>query len=401
MSISETDPFLFRGGLLLHAAIVAVVLAGVMQPGPLTAVCSLPPFVGLGIISYGVYVFHWPIFLYLDEERTGLDAGALTALRFAVTIALAAVSYVFLERPIRTGRWKRPVRWTLAPVAIAAVLATVLVVSATAPPPAIRLTPVSAELPEAPAAAPPKDVASGNVASGIATPAHAAPKRPPVVLVVGDSVALTLGRGIERWGLTRGAVVDNQTVIGCTVLVGVELRGYFGTSDRGPDPCGSLARFPSLVQQVRPDVVVMLYGAWEVYDTSWDGGEPGLQPGDAEWNARYEDAIAQTVTMLSATGAQMLWLTPPCFEELRGNHRDREWFDPERIEVLGRLADAVAATNGMTVSHELTRTGCPVDFDARPDGVHYDDPGADVATAFIVPELERLLAMRRDGTVLR
>ena len=111
--------------------------------------------------------------------------------------------------------------------------------------------------------------------------------------------------------------------------------------------------------------------------------------------------MAQTVTMLSATGAQMLWLTPPCFEELRGNHRDREWFDPERIEVLGRLADAVAATNGMTVSHELTRTGCPVDFDARPDGVHYDDPGADVATAFIVPELERLLAMRRDGTVLR
>ena len=286
MSISETDPFLFRGGLLLHAAIVAVVLAGVMQPGPLTAVCSLRPFVGLGIISYGVYVFHWPIFLYLDQERTGLDGGALTALRFAVTIALAAVSYVFLERPIRTGRWKRPVRWTLAPVAMAAVLATVLVISATAPPPAIRLTPVSAELPEAPAAAPPKDVASGNVASGIATPANAAPTRPPVVLVVGDSVALTLGRGIERWGLTRGAVVDNQTVIGCSVLVGVELRGYFGTSDRGPDPCGSLARFPSLVQQVRPDVVVMLYGAWEVYDTSWDGGDTWFAPGDAEWNAR-------------------------------------------------------------------------------------------------------------------
>ena len=111
--------------------------------------CSLPPLVGLGIISYGVYVYHWPIFLYLDQQRTGLDAGALTMLRLAVTIALAALSYVFLERPIRTGRWKRPVRWAIAPVALGAIIAVVLVISATAPPPAIRLEPVSAELPEA------------------------------------------------------------------------------------------------------------------------------------------------------------------------------------------------------------------------------------------------------------
>ena len=129
---------------------------------------------------------------------------------------------------------------------------------------------------------------------------------------------------------------------------------------------GSLARFPTLVQRVQPDVVVLLYGAWDVYDTSWDGGDTWFAPGDAEWNARYKDAIAQTVELLSATGARMLWLTPPCFEAPRGDIHDGEWFDRARVEVLGNLADEVAPTNGMTVSHELTRTGCPVDFDARP-----------------------------------
>ena len=215
-------------------------------------------------------------------------------------------------------------------------------------------------------------------------------------MVVGDSVALTLGRGIERYGATHGLIVDNAARMGCTVLVGVQLRGgYFGTADRGPDPCGSLARFPELVERVAPDVVVMLYGAWDVYDASWDGGRTWYEPGEPEWNAHYRAAIAQTAAMLSAGGARLLWLTPPCFAQRPGSDRGGDGFDPARVAILGHLADDVAARNAMTVSHELTRTGCPVDFDARPDGVHYGDPAADAATALIAPQLERLLALRQ------
>ncbi len=384
----ESDPGLFRGGLLLHALLVCVVLVGVSEPGPLRAVCSFRPLAALGVISYGVYVFHWPLFLLLDERRTGLDAGAVTAVRLAATLGIAALSYVALEQPIRARRRIRRAPWLVAPAGIALVVTALIAVSATAPGPTIVFEPafVGAAARRPPPSQPP-----------VGAPAPTVPTaRPGVVLVVGDSVAVTLGRGIERWGANHGVLVDNAARLGCTVLVGVQLRGgYFGTTDRGLDPCGSLARFPELVEQVSPDVVVMLYGAWDVYDASWDGGRTWFEPGQPAWNAHYRSAIAQTAAMLSAGGARLLWLTPPCFAPPPGSGRGGDGFDPARVAILGRLADDVAARNGMTVSHELTRTGCPVDFGARPDGVHYGDPAADAATALIAPPLERLLAMRQ------
>jgi len=61
------------------------------------------------VISYGVYLFHWPIFLWLSPERTGLPAVPLLALRLTVTLTLAILSFRFLERPILTGaRLRRP-----------------------------------------------------------------------------------------------------------------------------------------------------------------------------------------------------------------------------------------------------------------------------------------------------
>ena len=63
----RTTPFLYRGGFLLLALAVAVVIAAAVQPkaGPLGRVLSLPPLRALGLISYGVYLWHWPVYLML------------------------------------------------------------------------------------------------------------------------------------------------------------------------------------------------------------------------------------------------------------------------------------------------------------------------------------------------
>ena len=57
--------------------------------------------------------------------------------------------------------------------------------------------------------------------------------------------------------------------------------------------------------------------------------------------------------------------------------------------MLGAIDREVARDNGMTVSPVAHDLGCPVDFEARPDGVHYDDAGADAVAARLGPQITR------------
>jgi peptidoglycan/LPS O-acetylase OafA/YrhL len=112
-----SSPTLYRGGLLLCSVAAAVAIAAAIQPtrGPVAIGASFKPLVWLGLISYGVYLYHWPIFVWLSPERTGLDGWSLFATRLAVTLAVAVASYVVVEQPIRHGTGWRPRTKVLAP----------------------------------------------------------------------------------------------------------------------------------------------------------------------------------------------------------------------------------------------------------------------------------------------
>ena len=100
---------LYRGGLFLCGLSVAAVIAAVAHPrsGPLAAVLSIRPLRWLGMISYGLYLWHWPVFIVLDEQRVGLSRWPLFAVRLVVSLALALVSFYALEKPIRERRVPR------------------------------------------------------------------------------------------------------------------------------------------------------------------------------------------------------------------------------------------------------------------------------------------------------
>lgn len=87
-----------RGTALEHAAYVVLVahataLAGARHYGALTRLTQRHD------ISYGVYIYHWPVEQALLVELPGIGVAALIALTLPITAALAVASWRFVEEP--------------------------------------------------------------------------------------------------------------------------------------------------------------------------------------------------------------------------------------------------------------------------------------------------------------
>src|SRR5262249_37039748 len=140
----DNATWLYRGGLTLTALLVSVVLASVTGegPGPVGRLLSLRAVRWIGVISYGLYLWHWPVYLALSPGRTGLDGPALLSVRLTCTVAVATASYYFVERPIRRGALRGWRGRVLTPPAALRVAAAVFCV--TTRPPATRLASAAA-----------------------------------------------------------------------------------------------------------------------------------------------------------------------------------------------------------------------------------------------------------------
>ncbi|MCH8850377.1 MAG: acyltransferase [Chloroflexi bacterium] len=152
----ENSQLLYRGGFLLLALAVAVVIVAAVAPkgGILTNVLSFAPLRGLGLISYGVYLWHWPVYLVLTPERIGWDGHQLFAVRVLATLAIAIASYRIVEMPFRRGGlWRWRASWVLAP-ASAAVLVIGIVLVTRVGEPTFALPTASSSIPPPTVAAP-------------------------------------------------------------------------------------------------------------------------------------------------------------------------------------------------------------------------------------------------------
>jgi hypothetical protein len=124
LTIADRDALLYRGGFVLASVSTLLAIAAVTHPGSILGRYLLgnPLFVWIGKRSYGLYLWHWPIFALtrpgIDLQRFELAWWQVQVLRFTATVVLTELSFRLLEEPIRAGalgRWFRSLRGPATP----------------------------------------------------------------------------------------------------------------------------------------------------------------------------------------------------------------------------------------------------------------------------------------------
>ncbi len=378
--VGDRESLLYTGGFLAQALLVAVVIAAVVQPrrGPLAVLLSIGWIRWVGRVSYGVYLYHWPVYVALDEERVGLDGEALFAVRVTVTLVIAALSFYLLEMPIREGRLPGNRLRILAPSAAVAVLAGVLLATAGAPAAKVEVSAADVKAPT---------VQQARLA--------AAPL-PTRVMLVGDSVAGSLAPGIRRRAPTDDFVFFDASVPGCGL-----------TSDRGERWVGDwetpdLRCFPEWRVRWRehiatfdPDIVLLLLSAHDAVDRRIEGREIAFDSAEGAELARRD--LREALDVLSSGGARVIVLNEPYFRQPWRLPVDpgRSSFNNAWVERQNGVAFDVASEDPARAT--LFDLNLLLDPDGRwtaavdgiavraPDTVHLSDAGADLVAARIMP----------------
>jgi peptidoglycan/LPS O-acetylase OafA/YrhL len=370
-----TSPWLYRGGLALASALAVVVVGAVVRggPSPLGRALSVAPLRGLGAISYGLYLWHWPVYQGIDARNgrlpllgdTVVDGAALVALKLAISLALALGSYWLVEQPIRHSTWRgRPL---LVGSVVAMAVVALLLVAATAGGVTVR---------------------GQEEPIGDATEVVAAA---PEVLYVGDSVAQSVIAPVIDDPSAFGINPINRTYPGCSpVAQGRPARSFAGNAI---EPAACFRDLDAELPTLSPDAIILLVGSRPNDEVQVDGEWVGAC--DPAWDRAYEDAMADLATRLRASGVPVAIGT---ITRTSANAAVRVEGSDDKIgcanEALARVVGQVPGTSLVDVN-ELVCPGsgpCREELDGdgiRPDGLHFGDGPAGQQVARWV--LERAL----------
>jgi peptidoglycan/LPS O-acetylase OafA/YrhL len=99
--VDYSPPWLLRGGYTVVALVTAVTITGLLGHGTVAGAVGASPLRWLGVISYSLYLVHWPVDSLLTSDRLGFDGTGQLVVLVAVAIAAAWLLHVAVERPVR------------------------------------------------------------------------------------------------------------------------------------------------------------------------------------------------------------------------------------------------------------------------------------------------------------
>ena len=429
LTTDGSEGWLYGPGFAIAAIASLTLIYAAAGVGPVQRVLAIEPLPGLGRVSYGIYLWHWPVIVVLSEERTGWSGLPLGLLWVAVTAALVTVSWLLIERPAPLPTMARPqlaAAYVLVPLVIAGSAAFVTraetsgtdIVVAAPPLPAVTDTPadsaaaappVASDTAATPATSSRDDTSESTSESNTESTTESTSEStsdstgesitvsadglggapaPPVdrpfrMLVLGDSIAESLR---QPEPLTVGGIdveVINRSIIACPVTW--EGRWAFDDGRLIGDPaeCDGEDRFSDDVAEVDPDLILMMFG--------WPGTISGRELDDgtivAPCEPTFDDQFGDELTNLverfeTVATVVVATVAPPT-----------EYRDPGQSDRPGCLNEAIRS-GGFNV-FEFGEWLCPATdcTDAVPlmrDTVHFAD-SADVRAVVWPAVIEQVL----------
>ncbi len=258
---NEYQTFLYRGGMVILSLATAALVANLAHPGSrLSHLLAVKPLKWLGVRSYGLYLWHYPIIILTTPT---VDTGGFDWLRaglqVSASIGIAALSWHFIEEPIRQGafgRWWQKVRqygsrclsatsWTillssllavgicvlglsgLVPGAFATTLASGRVQAAPPGAPATMTSPKSTTKPSLPLQPMPPSNLSGSDAIA---PNSIQAVYGPDVTAIGDSILVDASPYLQQMlpGIDVEATVDRQLDQAPQLVAQLKAQGRLG-----------------------------------------------------------------------------------------------------------------------------------------------------------------------------
>jgi hypothetical protein len=187
-----------------------------------------------------LYLFHWPVFVVLNEDRMGFDGVALSLTRIAVTVLFACLSAWLIENPVRFRKVLRKPVWAGFGM-VAAMAATLVVMSAVSTSPPTALAGVNA----------PDEIVQFAAPSSVVP---SVPTRDPLKVLVLGSESIVADDVKSAIGDSIPFVVVNGIQPGCAIRLSAE-------TIEGCEPFSSVAQ--RLILQSKPDVAVLSVGTAE------------------------------------------------------------------------------------------------------------------------------------------
>jgi peptidoglycan/LPS O-acetylase OafA/YrhL len=354
-----SNDVMFAGGFLLVAVASAALIWSLLANGHLASALSWRPLVALGTISYGVYLWHWPIFLALGSHDDGASV-ATQVWAMLLTVGVAAVSFVLVERPIRTGRFVRlpAVRqWSAYGVAAALIVGLAVMPARTLPPDPQMPWP----------------------------DAQAVPGR---VLVAGDSTMFHLLKYFPR-SVYPDLTVAGPVRMGCGFMDLPYARN--GVIEDTDHCAGWQDEWRAKVEEVAPDVAVIGSTVWDGFDRVLPTGT--YAPGSAEFDDAFLRAFRQAVALAGRDGEIPVYVVgQPCL----ASRMDTVLNDGQRSAHLDSLIRTAVQsmpnahyidTRSLTCSSKGIASDTESRTSLREDGVHWSQRGADVFWSQVLTQM--------------